>query len=91
MNIGVIGIGLAEVAQRVLGVASGHAQLDRLNRGKIALGEPGCARRLRDNLANGRNLHDPERMARRGFAYFAIGRGMSLATNDAVFPQAGQR
>ena len=44
---------------------------------------------IREKLAapvifDGRNLFDPARMARKGFAYYAIGRGLSAAPGVAV-------
>jgi UDPglucose 6-dehydrogenase len=39
-------------------------------------------------IFDGRNLYDPARLARKGFAYYAIGRGLALAEAKPVYSAA---
>jgi UDPglucose 6-dehydrogenase len=34
-------------------------------------------------LFDGRNMFDPSRMAEKGFAYYCIGRGLSVSSNES--------
>jgi UDPglucose 6-dehydrogenase len=35
-------------------------------------------------IFDGRNLYDPARLARKGFAYYAIGRGLAVPPAEAA-------
>ena len=40
-------------------------------------------------LVDGRNMHDPARMAQLGFAYYAMGRSPRASAHETMAPVAG--